>query len=114
MPDDRLHTEPVEARIDSSVFRWIADYTYDWESWHAPDGRLLWVNAAVERMTGYSPPECLAMPDYPLALVAEHDRGKIADVYRDARAGGSGNDVEFQIAHRDGSELWGAVSWQPV
>ena len=50
------------------MFRAIADYTYDWESWHAPDGKLLWVNAAVERMTGYRPDECLKMSDYPLAI----------------------------------------------
>jgi len=101
-------------RIDNYVFRAIADYTYDWESWHSPDGKLLWVNAAVERMTGYSRHECLKMPDYPLALVFKSDKAKIADVLRDAVSGGSGNDVEFQLAHRDGSMRWAAVSWQPM
>ncbi|MCA9027125.1 MAG: PAS domain S-box protein [Planctomycetaceae bacterium] len=101
-------------QVDRSVFRAIADYTYDWESWSSPEGKLLWVNAAVERMTGYSPDECLRLPDYPLSFVAEEYREKIVDMRRDAIAGGSGNDLEFQILHRDGSKRWAAVSWQPM
>lgn len=101
-------------RIDPYVFQAIADCTYDWESWHQPGGKVLWVNAAVERITGYSPVECLRMPDYPLPLVAESDRDLVRDVLHDAIAGGSGNDVEFQVAHREQRSCWGAVSWQPM
>ena len=106
--------ETAEDRISGEVFRAIADCTYDWESWLSPEGRLLWVNAAVERMTGHVPVECLRMEDYPLPLVAERDRSRIADVLLDARSGGSGNDLEFRINHRNGSERWMAVSWQPM
>ena len=42
---------------DERSFRAVADYTYDWESWHGPDGRPLWLNRAVERITGYQPKE---------------------------------------------------------
>lgn len=107
-------SEPDRATMDSQVFRAIADYTYDWESWHAPGGKLLWVNAAVERMTGFSPAECLTMEAYPLPLVPEAEREKIAAVLLDARSGGSGNDLEFQLLHRDGPSRWAAVSWQPM
>ncbi|MFG0262625.1 MAG: PAS domain S-box protein, partial [Novipirellula sp. JB048] len=100
--------------ISNDCFRAIANYTYDWESWHAPDGRLLWVNAAVERMTGYRPEECLAMPDYPLSMVAPEDRERIVEVIRGAKAGEFGNDVDFRVIHRDGSDRWMAVSWQPM
>ncbi len=109
-PYDPLGNE----QLDYLVFRAIADYTYDWESWHQPDGKLLWVNTSVERISGYSPDECLAMKNYPLPLIAVEDRDKIAEVQRDAIAGGSGNDVEFQVAHRDGSSRWASVSWQPM
>ena len=66
--------------MDQSPFRAVADYTYDWESWHGTDGRLNWVNPAVERITGYSVGECLAMDDYPSPMVAEE--------HREARDGG--------------------------
>ena len=114
MVNELQSPDPEHRHLNSEVFRAIADYTYDWESWHAPDGRLLWVNTAVERITGYRPDECLAMSDYPLPLVAEGDRERIAEVLADALKGGSGNDVEFQLVHRNGSTKWGAVSWQPV
>ncbi|WP_146402499.1 PAS domain-containing sensor histidine kinase [Pseudobythopirellula maris] len=114
MPNQDEHNSATAPPIDGYVFRAIADCTYDWEGWHQPDGKLLWVNAAVERITGYSPSECLAMEDYPLPLVADEDRDKVAEVLRDAIAGGSGNHVEFQVARRDGQERWAAVSWQPM
>ncbi len=99
---------------DHSVFRAIANCTYDWESWHRQDGKLLWVNAAVERITGYSPRECLEMDDYPLSMVGSEYRSRIELILQDAISGGSGNDVDFQVAHRDGSSRWAAVSWQPM
>lgn len=114
MPHELPHTDSDKGHIGNDVFRAIADYTYDWESWSSPEGKLLWINAAVERMTGYRPDECLKMPDYPLALIAAGDRDRIVEVLRDARAGGSGNDVEFQLVHRDGTSRWAAVSWQPM
>jgi PAS domain S-box-containing protein len=114
MPHEDQKCLTADHQIDGYVFRAIADCTYDWESWHQPDGKLLWVNAAVERITGYSPDKCLMMEDYPLPLVAEKDRDKIANVLRDAIAGGSGNDVEFQVVRRHGQSRWAAVSWQPM
>lgn len=92
----------------------MADYTTDWESWHAPDGRLIWVNPAVERLTGYLVDECLAMPDYPLPLIAEEDRQRIAEVLQAALNRTSGEQVEFRSVHRNGQTRWMSLSWQPM
>jgi hypothetical protein len=46
--------------LSEADFRAVADCTYDWESWHGTDGRLIWVNPAVERLTGHSVAECLS------------------------------------------------------
>ena len=97
-----------------SCFRAIADCTYDWESWHGADGRLIWVNRAVERATGYSVAECLALRNYPLPLVVAEDRPRMAELLAGAARGSSGNDVEFRIQPRRGPPQWGAVSWQPM
>ncbi|WP_145175215.1 two-component system sensor histidine kinase NtrB [Rubripirellula lacrimiformis] len=101
-------------RIPEHFFRLIADCTYDWESWLSADGQVLWVNAAVERFTGYTPQECRAMSDYPLPLVAPEDRGKIARCVKEGRAGSTANNVEFRAMDRDGCHCWCAVSWQPM
>ena len=96
------------------MYRVIAEYTYDWESWVDARGRSRWINSALERITGYSVEECLAREDYPLGLAFEEDVPVLAAVLADARRGGSGNDVEFRVRRKDGALRWVAVSWQAV
>jgi PAS domain S-box-containing protein len=38
-------------------YRTVADFTYDWEYWIDPDGKLIYVSPACERITGYSSAE---------------------------------------------------------
>ena len=97
-----------------NLFETVANYTYDWETWFSEDGKVRWINPAVERMTGYSIEECMAMEDYPAGLTHQEDRGRIIDLLASARSGSSGNDVEFRILRKDRSTGWAAVSWQPV
>ncbi|MBM4087987.1 MAG: PAS domain S-box protein [Planctomycetes bacterium] len=103
-----------ELADEAARFRAVADCTYDVECWVGADGRLVWVNRAVERLTGYSAAECLAMADFPASLVHEEDRARILEAFRDARHGSSGNDLPFRIRRRDGGLVWVAVSWQPI
>ncbi|RCS46458.1 PAS domain S-box protein [Bremerella cremea] len=114
MERSHLFSDLEGALKEGPIFRAIADCTYDWESWHLPDGTLQWVNAAVERMTGLSPGQCLTMQDYPLPLVDPSYRPRMARVMREAIEGSSGNDVEFLATHQDGSQRWMAISWQPM
>ncbi len=95
-------------------FRAVADSTYDWESWIGSDGQLVWVNPAVERLTGYSVDECHAMPDYPGGIIHPDDRVRVGIIREAARQGTSGNDAEFRIVHRNGETKWVAISWQPI
>jgi PAS domain S-box-containing protein len=94
--------------------RAIAECTYDVEWWVSPDGRLVWVNQAVDRMTGYSAAECLAMPDFPATLVYEEDREQVLQAFAGAARGTSGNDLPFRMRRMDGGLVWVAVSWQPM
>lgn len=100
--------------INDVYFRAVANSTYDWESWHDPQGKLVWVNDAVERITGYSVEDCQAMADYPLPIIAVNHRERMKQMLDDAIAGKSHNDLEFQISTRDGARRWMAVSWQPM
>lgn len=100
--------------INDVFFRYVADFTYDWESWHDPLGKLVWVNRSVQRMTGYSVDQCWQMADYPLPIVAAHDHPRMAQMLRDAIAQQSYNDLEFEIVTHDGQQRGMAVSWQPI
>lgn len=98
----------------SALFRLIAECTYDWESWVDAEGETRWINAAVERITGFAVSECTGRGDYPLFLAHEQDRPLLSRVLVDAARGGSGNDVEFRVTRKDGQPRWVAISWQAV
>jgi PAS domain S-box-containing protein len=102
------------ARMTDQCFRAIADYTYDWEVWVGPSGRILWTNPAVQRVSGYSIKEIMALPDYPGSIVCEQDRDRMGRAFRSALKGGTGNDVQFRITRKDGKVIWVEMSWQPI
>lgn len=95
---------------EQDLFRIIAEYTYDWESWIDCNGRLQWLNAAVQRITGYDVAECLAMEEYPLPIIAPEDRERMRDAFKAPSA----NDVEFSIVRKDGLRTWVTACWQQI
>lgn len=102
-------------RESEERFRAIADYTCDWESWFAPDGKLLWLNPSVERLTGYSVQDCLAMPDYPHSMIHLDDRERFQQLFSPAiKTRTSANDITLRVLRKDGSLLWLALCWQPI
>jgi len=109
----RKRTELV-ARMTNECFRAIADYTYNWEVWVSPAGRVLWSNPAVKRLTGYSIKELMIMPDYPTSVVYKQDRERMGRAFRSALKGSTGNDVQFRIERKEGKIIWAEMSWQPI
>lgn len=112
-------TQAVRERIhlleDSEErFHAIADYTYDLEVWLAPDGHLRWVNPAVRRMLGFTPEECLAMPNFPICLVPEAERAGARQKLQEALQGEAGSGFEFNLLRRDGSLLQLSANWNPI
>lgn len=101
-------------RQSEEKFKTIANYTVDWESWFGPNGKYLWVNPAVERITGYSADEVLTMRDFISVIIAEEDRESFLKGFRDALTGTRGENFEFRYLHKNGAKLWLSVSWQPV
>ena len=115
---DRKKTEG-ELRRSRERFRAIANYTHDWENWIAPNGKLIWVNPAVERITGYSREEYLKLPDnlsHRLkAVFLEKDREQVLTMLENGlRDQISGNDIPCRIRRRDGSIRWVSISYQPI
>ncbi|MHB1232765.1 MAG: EAL domain-containing protein [Burkholderiales bacterium] len=105
----------VEALAQSEAkFHAIADYTYDWENWIDPSGKLIWVNPSVERLTGYSVGECLAMTDFPERLIVPEDRARVLQEFARAVQGGVGEALAFRIQRKDGDISWVSMSWQPI
>ena len=109
----KKHSE-LAAKMTNQCFRAIADYTYDWEVWISPAGRVLWTNPAAKRVTGYSVKEIMSMLNFPAALIYEDDRERMMRAFRSAVNGSTGNNVEFRIVRKNGQIVWVAISWQPI
>ena len=83
-------------------YRTVADYTYDWEYWSAPDGSLNYVSPSCERITGYSPQEFLDNPSLRHEIIIPEDR-RIYDRHRhDSGTELESQEIQFRILTRDG------------
>lgn len=101
-------------RKSESRFHAIADFTFGVEAWFGPQGRLIWVNRSIERVTGHSPLDCLLSEDLAAMLVHEKDRKIFAARAREALAGASGENFEVRLLRRDGAVVWVSLNWQPI
>ena len=105
----------IEALAASEAkFHAIADFSYDVELWIGTEGRLIWINPRVFDMFGYTPEECLAMENFPAALVEPEDVTRTIRQIRQALRGNTGQDFEFRARRKDGTLLWGAADWRPI
>jgi two-component system CheB/CheR fusion protein len=101
-------------RESERTYRIVAENTYDFEFWRAPEGRYLYVSPSCERVSGYKPAEFLADPDLLLRLVHSEDRPLFEERMRVLTADRSCVEFEFRIVHRDGTVRWLAQACQPV
>jgi PAS domain S-box-containing protein len=109
-----LRQAEAALRESERVHRIVADNTYDFEFWRAPDGRYLYVSPSCERVTGYKPAELLADQDLLPRLVHPEDRSRFDERMRALTADRLSVEFEFRIVHRDGTDRWLAQACQPV
>jgi PAS domain S-box-containing protein len=109
---DRKEAEEA-LRASEERFRAIADYTADLELWLDTAGRLMWVNPAVEDLTGYSVAEAMLMDAFPVSLVHTADQALVREALAGA-PGSRGTNVEFRLHHKSGELRWGSIAWQPI
>jgi PAS domain-containing protein len=64
----------AEIAVSSLRYRMVADYTYDWEYWSAPDGALSYVSPSCKRITGYSVLEFIDDPSLFIEIIVPEDR----------------------------------------
>ena len=111
---DALRDRMEALAQNEARFHAIADYSYDVELWIGTEGRLIWINPRVHEMFGYTPEECLAMDNFPAALVDPEDVVRTIRQIRQALRGNAGQDFEFRARRKDGTLLWGAADWRPI
>jgi PAS domain S-box-containing protein len=112
-----LHKRKLaKAEIAASALRYrtVADYTYDWEYWSAPDGTLNYVSPSCERITGYSVQEFVDDPSLLLKIVVPEDRETWDKHDHDTRTELKTREVQFRIRTRSGETRWVDHACLPV
>jgi diguanylate cyclase (GGDEF)-like protein/PAS domain S-box-containing protein len=96
-------------RESEERFRTIADYTYDWEYWLSPEGCVLYVSPACERVSGYAPDDFYADPGLLDRIVLPSDRPIYQSHLHDLaleREVVSESHISFRIVCQDGGIRW--------
>ncbi len=105
----------AEERLRQSElkFRTVADFTYDWEYWMAPDGRLVWMSPSSAAITGYSSEEFMVSPDLLIAVIHPDDRESMRKHLSKADSC-CPELADFRIVTRSGDTRWVSHRCQPV
>ena len=102
-------SERIEAqtRLKESElkFRTVADFTYDWEYWRAPDGKFVYCSPSCERITGYTLGEFMENQELITTIIHPEDKQLFIDhlSVQDARENQS---IDFRIVTRSGEVRW--------
>jgi PAS domain S-box-containing protein len=102
-----------QLRESEERYRTVADFTYDWEYWLAPDDRLVYMSPSCERITGYAPDDFLSDPGLLIEIVHPDDRERMSEhlIHRDDTAL---HRDDYRIVNRGGETRWIAHACQRV
>jgi PAS domain S-box-containing protein len=89
-------------------YRTVADYTFNWEYWTAPNGSLHYISPACETLTGYTPQQFLDNPALLHELIVPADRA----VWEENEL--THKEIQFRIRRADDEIRWIAHSCQAV
>jgi PAS domain S-box-containing protein len=105
--NENLNTEISVRKLAEEKLRTVADFTYDWEYWIDPEGRLVWVSPSSELTTGYKAEEFMADPEL-LKRIVHPDDQPLFDAHLQNIGEGSieACEMDFRIVHRSGQILW--------
>jgi PAS domain S-box-containing protein len=94
--------------------RLVAEFTYDWEYWLAPDGSYLYLSPSCERVTGYSRAEFFRDPDLFLRILHPEDRPRMEEHLQEQPRGHDQRELDLRIITRTGEVRWIGHVCQPV
>lgn len=108
-----------DARIEAleqslALYRPLAEDMPGIELLFGPDGRVVWINPAVEALTGLDRETAVKTDESGLPWIYVKDRPMMRDQLAGALRGELGEGVEMRIQHRDGGVRWYACRWYPL
>ena len=101
-------------RESEQRFRTVADFTYDWESWIAPDGTYNYISPSFERITGYQAEEFINRSELLEMIIHPDDHNFLSSHLEEEMECKNPLNIEFRIISRGGKERWISHNCQPV
>ena len=101
---DRVKAE-VALKEAEQRYRMVADFTYDWEFWTSPEGKLIYISPACERISGYTPAQFLKDRRLMDKIVLPEDRYLKAEHDKKVDMGLT-DECAFRIKCKDGEIRW--------
>jgi PAS domain S-box-containing protein len=99
---------------DDTTFRILADYTYDWEYWIAPSGRIIYCSPSCERITGYKPQDFEKNPQLLHEIIHPDDQPLLGEHFQKTYPEDETKYLEFRIKTRKGDVRWISHACQSV
>jgi two-component system, cell cycle sensor histidine kinase and response regulator CckA len=93
-------------RESEQRYRTVADFTYSWEYWRSPEGKLLYLSPSCQRISGYAAERFQNHPEFMLSILHPDDRAIYERHYHRSLAQHEPEELEFRIIHRDGRVRW--------
>ena len=102
---ERKRTE-VALQESEERYRTVADFTYDWEYWLAPDGHFIYISPSCERITGYSSEEFVNDPGLFEKIIHPDDHSTVINHLGEEQSLEKSVSIDFRIITRRGEERW--------
>ncbi|MBN1651832.1 MAG: PAS domain S-box protein [Bacteroidales bacterium] len=106
--------QELQLKQSEAKFRYLADYTFEWEYWISPEGKYNYISPSCELTSGYSASDFenntnllveITHPDYK-EMVAQHFLREVYDL--------TPHQMIFLINKKDGEEVWLEHSCKPI
>lgn len=108
---DELRAELGKAR---ERFHILADFSYYWEMWRAPDGKYIYVSPSCEPITGYTQEDFLQDPNLIEKITHPADQDTLCKHFKEELKQTEAAQVDFRILTRNGEERWIRHACRPV
>ena len=97
-----------------SMYRTVADNTFDWEFWLSPSADFIYCSPSALRITGYEPDDFLSDHGLFFRIVHKDDLARVAENLNRRRIEKGFCEIEFRIISRTGEEKWIALAFHGV
>jgi len=104
--EERLRRMEETLRQSEHLFRTVAEFTYDWETWRDPDGKYIFVSRSCERISGYRREQFMEDPWLITKIVHPEDQEMVSRHLKEDFGQQDLMHMDFRIIARDGGGRW--------